>query len=470
MPKEIKIYNTLNRQKEVFQPITEGSVGIYSCGPTVYHFCHIGNMRSFVFADLLRRAFDFAGYDTHHVMNVTDVGHLVSDGDDGDDKMEVGKAREGLTAWGVAEKYTDAFLEHSAALNIKRPHTICKATDHIAEQIQMVKTLEEKGFTYIASDGVYFDTSKFETYGDMAKLDIEGLQSGIRIDDTDKKNKTDFALWKFSPKDEQRDMEWESPWGIGFPGWHIECSAMSMKYLGAHFDIHTGGIDHIPVHHTNEIAQSEACNGHKSVNYWMHNEFLTLDGDVKMSKSKGHILTVDTLIEKGYNPLDYRYYLMTGHYRKPMLFSYEAMDRAASARDKIVRQMAALNETAQIISEDQFGDAANIYLGKMSEAILDDLNTPQMVMALNQLFKDKALSDDEKRSLAIAYDTILDLGLTEAEAVKSNVPAEVHDLVAQRAQARADKNWAASDEIRDKIAALGYEVKDTADGVDIRKI
>jgi cysteinyl-tRNA synthetase len=469
--------NTLHRRREEFKPIKQGRVGIYSCGPTVYGYAHIGNMRANVFADILCRVMKYAGYRVTHVMNITDVGHLVGDGDDGQDKMELGKKRESMDAWGVAEKYTKAFFDHCRKLNIKCPDITPKATDHISEQIEMIKTLEGKGYTYLTEDGVYFDTKKFAGYGDMAKLDIDGLQSGARIENLDKRNKTDFALWKFSPetKKEKRDMEWDSPWGHGFPGWHIECSAMSMKYLGDHFDIHTGGIDHIPIHHTNEIAQSECCTGHKFVNYWLHNEFLGLGNDMKMSKSKGDVLTVDTLIEKGYDPLTYRYLLLTSHYRNPLKFSWDSLNKARTVHEKLLHHMVLLKKQVKpdkkiSISLGHMSGAAQKHLTNFKKALFDDLNTAIAMAELHQMLKNKSISDAEKLALMLEFDTIFDIGLTDAVERDIDIPQNVMDWVEKRDKARSDKNWAESDRLRDLIKSAGFTVKDGRDGAKVQKL
>ena len=466
----VKLYNTRTRQKDVFTPLEEGKAGIYSCGPTVYAYAHIGNMRAYVFADVLRRVFDYAGYDTNHVMNITDVGHLVSDGDDGEDKMEVGKRRENLDAWGLAEKYTEAFFAHAKKLHVQVPHIVCKATDHIPEQIEMIKQLEEGGYTYVIEDGVYFDTEKFDRYGDMAKLDIEGLQSGKRIDDSGKRNKTDFALWKFSPKDAQRDMEWDSPWGKGFPGWHIECSAMSSKYLGEQFDIHTGGIDHIQVHHTNEIAQSECATGKAPfVNYWLHCEFLSMDKDSKMSKSKGDVLTVDVLQDKGYDPLVLRYLYLTSHYRNPLKFSFKSLDMAATTLKKLVKNILKLRavEDASVV----LSDKAKEYETRFMDAVCDDLNTAVGLAELHAVLGDHDLSDAEKYALVSKFDLVFgfDFAGMEEETAE-DTPADVLDLVEARENARKNKEWAEADRLRDEIVAKGYSIKDGADGVEVMKM
>ncbi|TVQ84208.1 MAG: cysteine--tRNA ligase [Micavibrio sp.] len=466
---QIRLYNTLTRKKEPFEPLEAGKAGIYSCGPTVYAYAHIGNMRAYVFADILRRIFDYAGYDVHHVMNITDVGHLTSDADEGEDKMEIGKRRENLDAWGLAEKYTEAFFDHAEKLNILKPHIVCKATDHIPEQIDMIRKLEAGGYTYVTDDGVYFDTAKFDRYGDMAKLDIEGLQSGRRIDDSGKKNKTDFALWKFSPEGSKRDMEWDSPWGKGFPGWHIECSAMSSKYLGEQFDIHTGGIDHIPVHHTNEIAQSECATGKAPfVKYWLHCEFLSMDDSVKMSKSKGDVFTVDTLIEKTYDPLALRYLYLTSHYRNPLKFSYHSLDAAAATLKKLMRQIAGLSKSAE--ENAQLSEKAQDYLRRFTTAICDDLNTAVALAELHAVMSDKDLSDAEKYALATKFDPVFGFGFADVqEEAQSDAPPEILDLVEKREAARHSKNWAEADRLRAAIAEKGYVVEDTPDGAKLVK-
>lgn len=463
----LRLYNTLTRKKEDFVPIKAGEAGLYSCGPTVYNFAHIGNMRAYVFADVLRRTLKYAGYDVHHVMNITDVGHLVSDADEGEDKMEVGKKREGLDAWAIAAKYTDAFFEHAEKLHIERPETVCKATDHIAEQIGLIEKLEQNGLCYTTDDGVYFDTAKFEGYGRMAKLDIEGLEAGKRIAAGAKKNKTDFALWKFSPRDAQRDMEWDSPWGKGFPGWHIECSAMSMKFLGDQFDIHTGGIDHIQIHHTNEIAQSEGATGKSPfVRYWMHCEFLQLDQSIKMSKSKGNILTVDTLEEKGFDPLAFRYLCLTAHYRSALKFSWDSLASNATAYERICAHLLEGRDAAQG-DDAPLSDAANAYKEKFDAALFDDLNTPEALAVIHTMIRDDAVTPAERYRLALGFDAVLGFGFAEMELKSADVPTEVLDLAHAREAARQNKQWDEADRLRDEIAAKGYDVKDTPQGPEV---
>ncbi|MEK6842665.1 MAG: cysteine--tRNA ligase, partial [Nanoarchaeota archaeon] len=335
MNKQIKLYNTLSRKKEVFKPIHKNLVGMYSCGPTVYWYQHIGNLRTYIFSDILKRVLQYNNYKVKHVINVTDVGHLTSDSDEGEDKIEIAARKEGKTAGEIADYYLRVFKEDLKKLNILNPYLWPKATEHIKEQIELIKILEKKGYTYKTKDGIYFNTSKFKSYGKLAHLNIKGLQAGKRINLGEKKNKTDFALWKFSSSNsEKRLQEWNSPWGLGFPGWHLECSAMSMKYLGSHFDIHTGGQDHIPIHHTNEIAQSETATGKKFVNFWMHGAFLTYHGE-KVSKSKGGLYAIFDLEEKGFNPLSFRYLCLTTHYRKPLDFSLQNLETAQISLERL---------------------------------------------------------------------------------------------------------------------------------------
>ena len=364
---KIKLYNTLSRRKEIFKPIKKGFVGIYTCGPTVYWYQHIGNLRSYIFADVLKRVFLYDKYKVKHVINVTDVGHLTSDADEGEDKMEKAVLREHKKAEVIANFYWQEFKNDFKKLNIAEPNIWCKATQHIKEQIKLIKKLEKKGVTYKTSDGIYFDTSKLKDYGKLAKLNKQGLEAGKRIEIGEKKNITDFALWKFSPLMNangkllpKRQQEWESPWGVGFPGWHIECSAMSMKYLGEHIDIHTGGIDHIPVHHTNEIAQSETATGKKFVNYWLHGDFLNFKGK-KISKSTGGLYTISELQEKGFNPLAFRYLTFITHYRDPLNFSLESLQSAQDAYNRLKNIISELKNDKRISRKylKQFNSAIN---------------------------------------------------------------------------------------------------------------
>jgi cysteinyl-tRNA synthetase len=467
---EIKLYNTLTRNKDIFTPIEPGKAKIYCCGPTVYNYAHIGNMRPYVFEDLLKRMFIYNGYEVNHVVNITDVGHLQSDEDEGEDKMELGSQREGKTAWELAEYYTQAFMKDIKSMNILEPSTWCKATDHIKEQIDLIKCLEKKSYTYITNDGVYFDSIKFPDYGKLALLDIEGLEEGKRIQFSDeKKHKTDFALWKFSPKDKKRQMEWESPWGIGFPGWHVECSAMSMKYLGETFDIHCGGVDHIPIHHTNEIAQSEACTGKKFVNYWMHNEFLIMESE-KMSKSSGEFLRLQTIIDKGYDPLDYRYCLMTTHYRKKIQFNWDNLGTAKNAHSRLKQNILRMRSENLPAKTDNEKEQVEGYKDNFLSAINDDINAPQTLAVLWNAVRDETISDKAKLELISDFDKFLGLSLDKVEEKKTEaIPEEITSLVNQRTEAKKNKDFKLADEIRNKIKELGYEVIDKKEGIEIKK-
>lgn len=454
----IRFYNTLTKQKEEFKSIHEGKVGVYSCGPTVYWFAHIGNMRSFLFADVLRRTLELNGYEVKQVMNITDVGHLTSDEDEGEDKMIVAMKREGKTSYEIAEFYTAAFRKDLTSLNIKPANIYPKATDHIAEQIEMVESLEKNGFTYKTSDGIYFDTSKLADYGRLSGQKAEEKKAGARIEMGEKKNATDFALWKFSAPGSDRDMEWESSWGKGFPGWHIECSAMSLKYLDVPFDIHTGGIDHIAVHHENEIAQTMGAENVLEANVWMHNEFLTVEGG-KMSKSLGNLYTIDELVAKGYDPLAFRYFVLGAHYRSKLNFSFEALDAAQNALHKLRETIRSWNSPAAI----GCADLENEFL----EALNDDLNTAQALSAMWKLV-DIDLPTEQKAKTLLWMDRVLGLRLDEVLGKPISVPDEVQKLALEREQARAQKDWSRSDELRARIAELGYTVEDTDSGPVIK--
>ncbi len=463
---DITLFNTLGREKQIFKPISPGKVGLYTCGPTVYDYQHIGNFRTFMFEDFLKRVLLYNGYEVTHIMNITDVGHLVSDGDEGEDKMEKGSARTGKTVWEIAEYYTQFFLDDAKALNILHPTKYTKATEYIKEQVDMIKCLDDKGYTYVTQDGVYFDTSKLTDYGKLANLDIEGLEEGTRITfSSEKKNKTDFAVWKFSPKDEQRQMEWDSPWGKGFPGWHLECSAMSKKFLGDTFDIHCGGIDHIPVHHTNEIAQSESCNGKPFVHYWLHGAFLEEEAG-KMSKSKGEFLRVMTLIDKGYTPMDYRYLCLGTHYRKRLLFSWDLLDQAKVTLGRLRQNIARLKDLSNS-SNLSDSDYKNDFLASVN----DDLNMPQALAVIWGVVRDEKLSSKEKLSLIYDFDKVLGLDLDkEVEEKPVEIPAEIMEMVNERIAAKKAKDFKLADELRDKVKSLGYEIVDTKDGAEVKKI
>ncbi len=450
---EIELFNTLSRQKENFVPIKEGQVNLYTCGFTVYDYAHIGNLRSYLFADILKRALLSRDLKVMHVENITDVGHLVGDGDEGEDKMEVGARKAGKSAWDIAKHYTQVFQKDLERTNVLPVDVWAPATDYIKEQIDFISELEKKGFVYKISDGMYFDTSKLSDYGKLAKLDLAGLRAGARVEmNAEKKSPTDFALWKFSPKDsdKQREMEWESPWGKGFPGWHIECSAISTKFFGEHFDIHTGGIDHIPVHHTNEIAQNEARFGHKVVNFWLHNNFLLVNG-TKMSKSLGNLYTLDDIEKRGFSPLAYRYLCLGTHYRQTLNFTWEALEGAQNAYNKIVRSLANAKDNG---NEDR-AEAA-----KFSAAICDDLNTPQALAVLWE--------NIGNQTLVYKFDEVLGLGLREAvdklQNAQADIPESVKKLLQEREDARLGKDWGRADELRAQIEASGYKIADGADG------
>lgn len=460
----LKIYNTLTKNKDAFTSLNKDFATMYCCGPTVYNYAHIGNLRTYIFEDLLVRTLS-ADMPVKHVMNVTDVGHLTSDADSGEDKMELGAAREGKSAWDIAKFYEGKFFEDFDSLNCKRPTVTARATEHIKEMIALVKKLEEKGYTYKTSDGIYYDTSKFPSYHNLVgRAHIDGLKTGARVDFNDeKRNASDFALWKFSPTDKQRQMQWDSPWGVGFPGWHIECSAMAMKYLGDTLDIHCGGIDHVAIHHTNEIAQAEGATGKKYVRYWVHGEFLIMTNG-KMSKSSGGFVTVQTLKEKGYSPLDYRYLCLGAHYRTQLEFSYEALTFARNTRLGLMERIAALKAETDGKIKDEAG--LNAAKTAFKEAMDDDLNTSKALAVLWEFVKSRAAAADKLDFLKYA-DGFLGLSLLEEEAQKP-LPKEAEELLALRKEARAKKDFKTSDELRDKLSALGIAVKDTPKGQEWR--
>ncbi|MFA5746881.1 MAG: cysteine--tRNA ligase [Candidatus Paceibacterota bacterium] len=467
----IKLYNTLTRQKEEFKPIKPGEAGIYTCGPTVYWFAHIGNLRAFIFEELLKRTLKYNGYKVKHVMNLTDVGHLTSDEDTGEDKLEKGARRDNKSVWEVAEFYTQAFKKDLSLLNFQEPDVWIKATDTIKEQLELIKVMEEKGFTYVISDGVYFDTSKLPAYGKLWPNKKMELKAGARVELAEgKKNHTDFALWKFSPKEgPKRQMEWDSPWGIGFPGWHTECVVMSIENLGIPFDIHCGGIDHILIHHTNEIAQAEAAYGRDMCNYWVHGEFLVLKNDEKMAKSAGTVVLVEDLIKKGFNPLAYRYLLLTAHYRKKMEFSWEALESAQTGLNNLYEKFLEFKENKRIGVP--FGKKSEEHKSKFLEAINDDLNMPQALAVAWDIVKDKDLASSEKYYLLLDFDKIFGLNLDKAQRkTEEDVPEEIKKLLEERQAARQAKDWTKSDEVRKQIQALGWEVEDTAEGQKAKKL
>ena len=462
---KLYFYNTLTRQKEEFYSIKPGEVGLYTCGPTVYNYAHIGNLRTYIFEDILKRVLIYNGYHVKHVMNITDVGHLSGDRDMGEDKMEQGAAREGKNAWDIADYYTQAFKKDIARLNIVDPDIWVKATDTLPEQIALVKRLEEKGYTYRTADGIYFDTSKFKDYTKLSHQDLEALQEGARVErNPEKRNPTDFALWKFSPKDSKRQMEWDSPWGVGFPGWHLECSAMSMKFLGDQLDIHCGGTDHIDVHHTNEIAQSEAATGKRFFNFWMHGAFLIIAGGKKMAKSAENFLTLENaFLSNDINPLSYRFASFLTHYRKPMEFSDEGIE---AARNGLLHLQ---NQVRQVVAAGIGGDKAISaeYKNKFLGAVNDDLNMPRAMAVIQEMLK-SSVSDTVKLTTILDFDRVLGLNLDQLDQERA-LPEAVQSRVDARIKARKSKDFATSDRLRAEIEAMGYLVQDTKDGMKIIK-
>lgn len=466
---EIKLYNTMSRNVEMFKPINEGEVSIYTCGPTVYHFAHIGNLRTYVSQDIMKRMFLANGYKVKHIMNITDVGHLTSDGDTGEDKMEKGSRREGKSVWDIAKYYTDIFMNDITDLNILPATKYTPATKYIKEQIDLVQKLENIGYTYkIENDGIYYDTSKFADYGKLGGQNLDELKAGARVEFANgKKNIADFALWKFSPTNEKRQMEWDSPWGVGFPGWHIECSAMCLSEIGDKLDIHSGGVDHIKVHHTNEIAQVEPVVEHKWVNYWVHMEFLN-DLSGKMSKSNGEFLTLSLLKEKGYSPLVYRYFLLLASYRTQLNFSYELLDGAKKSYENIVKKVADIIKSA---TGDYDKDTFEEWKTKILETLNNDLNTAGSIVLLQDILKSD-IDASTKLKLIEFFDDILGLNFVKSATEKLNVviPDEITNLANQRWQAKQNKDYAKADELKKQIISAGYEVMDSKDGFEINKL
>ena len=467
----------MGKSLQEFKPIKEGFVGFYGCGPTVYNYAHIGNLRAYVFLDILDRTLTFLGYKIKHVMNITDIGHLTGDADDGEDKMLKTAQERHQSVMEIAQFYTDAFIKDIDRLNIRHPDVICRATEHVQEMIELIKKIEANGHTYMAGRNLYYDTTTFADYGKLANLNLEELKAGAgnRGLDENKRNPTDFVLWFTKSKFENQALTWDSPWGRGYPGWHIECSAMSMKYLGEQFDIHTGGIDHIPVHHTNEIAQSEGATGKKWVNYWLHNEFL-VEKNGKMSKSSGEFLTLQRLIDKGYEALDYRYFLLGAHYRSQVMFSWEAMDSAKNGRKALVNRAKKVLEAAggRTADENSLSEKAKGYLDSFKADLENDLATPQALSRLQVAVKDNELKAEDALFLIKKMDSVLALDLLK-EAESSGTPdaelnstdpeaAQIEQLLLQRTQAKKDKDFALADKIRDDLAAKGIIIVDTPTG------
>ena len=459
MAAPLQLYDNYTRSLRPFVPLAAGEVGLYTCGPTVYDDQHIGNYRTFLFEDTLKRVLRFNGYRVRHVMNITDVGHLTSDADTGEDKMEKGARRTGRTAWEIAALYTRAFEEDLATLHIEPPDVLPRATAHIAEQIAFIVDLERDGFAYRTEDGIYFDTSRQPDYGFLARLDKSGLEAGKRVDVGGKRNPTDFALWKFSPPGSTRQMEWDSPWGKGFPGWHIECSAMAQKYLGDFFDIHCGGEDHIPVHHTNEIAQTEARTGTRLANFWMHGYFL-LANDAKMAKSAGEFLRLATLVERGNDPLAFRYLCLTGHYRTQLNFTFDALDAAATGLTRLRTGFHALRAGADAVPDAEA-------LAEFTSRVNDDLNTPRALAVAWEVLRGP-LPEPIKRATLARFDDVFGLRLAEWRPAPQVIPSKIEALAQARLAARKAKDWAEADRLRGALHAAGWEMEDRADGYALK--
>lgn len=462
---KLYLYNTLTRKKEEFTPLYSDYVGLYTCGPTVYNYAHIGNLRTYIFEDILKRVLLYNGFEVKHVMNITDVGHLTGDRDMGEDKLETGASREGKSAWEIADYYTEAFRKDISRLNILEPGIWCRATDTIPEQIALIRILEEKGYTYQTKDGIYFDTAKFDGYTKLSHQNLEALQEGARVErNPEKRNPTDFAVWKFSPEGSQRQMEWDSPWGVGFPGWHLECSAMSMKFLGDHLDIHCGGTDHIDVHHTNEIAQSEAATGKPFFRFWMHGAFLNIAGGKKMAKSAGNFLTLDaTLVERGIDPLSYRYAAFLTHYRNPMEYSEDSIQASLNGLQHLRNQV-------RTIQEGDDGENGAVHAGfkaKFLAAVNDDLNMPRAMAAVQEVLK-ADISDADKTATVLDFDRVLGFDLHQVDMPEA-IPDDILKKAEARQEARKAKNWEEADRLRDEIYKMGFEIQDTKDGVKILK-
>ena len=458
----LKVYNTLTRKKEEFIPIDRNEIRMYSCGPTVYYFAHIGNLRAYLFMDNLRRVLKYNGYNLKHVMNITDVGHLVSDADEGEDKMMKAAKRENKDPFEIANFYTEAFLKDIDKLNIDRPEIIAKATEHIDVMEEYVKKIIDNGYTYQTEDTVYFDTSKLDKYGVLSNRNIEDQKAGARVDfDQNKKNISDFAVWIKAP--ENHLMKWDSFFGLSYPGWHLECSAMGYKYLGDQFDIHTGGVDHISIHHENEIAQSKGFSGKVPANYWMHVDFLQVNGG-KMSKSLGNLYTLEDLAEKGYEPLVYRMFNFTSTYRNQINFTFEAMDAAKVSLNRLRDGLLRHKEGNENISEDVIKDFENRFL----DAINDDLNMPQALSVVWDVVRYNQKSKN-LYNLLLKFDEVLGLDLASYEKAEEALPEEILELVNSRNEARANKNWAESDRLRDLLIEKGYSVKDSKEGTIVEK-
>ena len=463
----MKIYTTLTKRQEEFIPNYERVVKMYTCGPTVYHFAHIGNLRTYIFEDVLEKGLSYLGYDVKRVMNITDVGHMTSDADEGEDKMSKGAKREGKSVYEIADYYTEAFFSDCKDLNIKRPEVIEKASNHIDTYIKMISKMLDDGYAYISNGNVYFDISKIDNYYMLSGKNPDDLMVGVRDgveEDSAKKNPYDFGLWFTSSKFENQDMKWDSPWGVGYPGWHIECSGIASEYLGEYIDIHCGGVDNIFPHHSNEIAQSEAYFGHKWCNYWVHGAHLN-DKSGKMSKSKGEFLTLSLLKEKGYSPLTYRYFCLGSHYRNNLVFSYEAMDQAEASYNKLKRKVASLSREPDLHEE-----KLDFYQNKFKDAISNDLNTSSMLTLVYDVLKDDELSDFTKLYLIEDFDRVLSLDLTVFEETEEVVDLEILEKIELRNEAKKNKDFALADKIRDELLEIGIRLVDSREGTKYERI
>lgn len=461
----LKLYNTLTRKKEDFKPLYDNKVSMYSCGPTVYNYAHIGNLRTYVFMDLIRRVLKYNGYKLKGVMNITDVGHLLRDSDDGEDKMVKASREQRKSPLEIADFYTKVFFDDLNKLNISSPEIIAKATDHIQEMIDYVRELEKAGFAYETSDGIYFDISKFHAYGKLSGINLDEQKAGARVEvNSEKRNPADFALWKKA--EPEHIMQWQSPWGMGYPGWHIECSVMSQKYLGRSFDIHSGGVDHIPIHHENEIAQNEALTNKKSVNFWMHGEFMLVDSG-KMSKSLGNIYTISQLEQKGCSALDFRFFCLNAHYRKKLNFTFDGLASAKTSKERLC-SMLYQHKISKTKTDEK---VLNKYKEEFLSAINDDLNIPLALGLLFTMTKENKSKDIYK--LALEFDKVFGLCLDKisppVQQPQQDAPEEILELVQQRNQAKKAKDFAKADQIRDLIAQKGYSLKDTREGTIVNK-
>lgn len=472
----LTLFNTLSGKREVFKPLKNSQVRMYNCGPTVYDYPHIGNFRSYLFTDILRRTLEYNGYILHQVINITDVGHLTSDADEGEDKLEKRARSEKKRVIDIVKESTKVFFEGLVKLNIKTKNTqFPKASDYIKEQIALIETLEERAYTYETSDGIYFDTSRFPDYGKLGNIDVKGLKSGARVEENkEKKHLTDFALWKFSKPQDKRQQEWDSPWGTGFPGWHIECSAMAMVHLGKQIDIHTGGIDHIPIHHNNEIAQTESITQKQFSQFWIHNAFVTIEGQ-KIAKSLGNAILIKDVEERGFSPLSIRYWMLGAHYKTPINFTWEALEGSQTALLKLHRYFSEESENTNGIIVESYQD-------RFSSFINDDLNTPKALALVWEVIHDENISQEDKKATLLHFDSVLGLGLSESKQgtldllsqyqknlASEDIPKKIQNLLDKRDVARNEKEWEKADQLRQKIEIAGYKVEDTDGGSKVRK-